>query len=306
MELDPRRLRVLRAVALRGGVMEAARLLHLTPSAVSQQLTQLEREVGVALLDRSRRRISLTAAGQLLAARAERIEHELAEARQELTALSGRVSGRVVVASFPTALCHLLVPAFATLARTHPDVRPSAIELEGAAALHELRTGGVDVVISEGDGAEPVHAGLASAAVAEDGYRIAVPSSWPLPRAVRDLAGQPWVAGPPESACGQALDRLAAKHRFTPNRAHVCLNFPGVLALVAAGFGAAILPGLALSDVPAGAVTVTALPVGGSRRLTAVCRAPRSGPEPVTAVLIDALDTAAKSLGLAPAATNPH
>jgi DNA-binding transcriptional LysR family regulator len=306
MELDPRRLRVLRAVAVRGGVMEAARLLHLTPSAVSQQLTQLEREVGIALLDRSRRRISLTAAGQLLAGRAERIEQELVEARQELAALSGRVSGPLVVASFPTALCHLLVPAFTALAGSHPDVRPSAIELEGAAALHELRTGTVDVVITEGDGPEPARPGLANAAFAEDGYRIAVPRGWPDPRTVRDLADRPWVAGPPESACGQALDRLGARHRFTPRRAHVCLNFPGVLALVAAGFGAAIVPGLALSDVPAGAVTVTGLPVGGSRRLTAVCRAPRSGPEPVTAVLIDALDTAAQALGLTPAASTPH
>uniref|UniRef100_UPI000AC3BA4A helix-turn-helix domain-containing protein n=1 Tax=Streptomyces scabiei TaxID=1930 RepID=UPI000AC3BA4A len=63
MELDPRRLRVLRAVALRGGVVDAAKVLHLTPSAVSQHLAQLEREVGQPLVDRSRRRAGLTPAG---------------------------------------------------------------------------------------------------------------------------------------------------------------------------------------------------------------------------------------------------
>ena len=302
MQLDPRRLRVLRAVAVRGGVMEAARLLHLTPSAVSQQLSQLEHEVGLPLLDRSRRRISLTAAGRLLAERAERIEHELAEARRDLTALSGRVSGPVVVAAFPTAIRHLLVPAFAALARTHPDVCPSVVELEGSPALHELRTGAVDVVIAESDAPEPARPGLAAVALADDDYRIAVPSTWtPAPRTIRDVADRPWVAAPPDSACGQALDRLAAKHAFSPRRAHTCLEFPAVLALVAGGLGAAILPTLALADLDDDAVTVTLVPIDGSRRLTAVRRAPRSGPEAVAAILIDALKDAAQGVGLTPA-----
>lgn len=302
MELDPRRLRVLRAVAVRGGVTDAARLLHLTPSAVSQQLTLLEQEVGLALLDRSRRRIALTTAGHLLAARAERIEQELIEARRDLTALSGRVTGPVVVAAFPTAIRHLLVPAVKALAGTHPEVRPSIVELEAGPGLRELRTGGVDVVITESDRPEPERPGLAAVALADDEYRIAVPSSWtPVPRTVRDLAEQPWVAAPPDSASGQALDRLAAKHRFTPKRAHTCLEFPAVLSLVAAGFGAAILPTLALADVPAGAVTITPVSITGSRRLTALHRSPRSGPEPVTVTLIEALHEAAHALALTPA-----
>lgn len=300
MELDPRRLRVLRAVALRGGVMDAARLLHLTPSAVSQQLTQLEQEVGVALLDRSRRRIALTAAGWLLAERAERIEQELAQARRDLTALSGRVSGPVVVAAFPTAIRHLLAPALATIARDHPDVRPSVIELEGPPALHELRTGGVDVVIAEGDRPIVEPPGLRAVPLADDEYRIAVPRGW-SPRSVRELANRPWVAAPTDSACGAALERLAAKHRFSPVRAHTCLEFPAVVALVAAGLGAAILPSLALGDVPTDTVAVTSLPVGGARRLTALCRAPRSGPEPVATTLIDALREAVRAVGLTPA-----
>jgi DNA-binding transcriptional LysR family regulator len=302
MELDPRRLRVLRAVALRGGVVDAARLLHLTPSAVSQQLTQLEQEVGLALLDRSRRRVSLTAAGKLLAARAERIEQELAEARRDLATLSGRVSGPVVVAAFPTAIRHLLVPAFGALSRTHPDVAPSVVELEGPEALRELRTGGVDVVIAEGDAPEPTRPGLAAVALADDDYRIAVPRSWtPAPRTVHDLADRPWVAAPPATPGGQARGRLATRHGFTPIRAHTCLEFPGVLALVAGGLGAAILPTLALVDLADDAVTVTTVPIDGSRRLTALCRAPRSGPEPVAAILVDALVQAARALGLTPA-----
>ena len=78
MDIDPRRLRILRAVALRGGVTDAARLLNLTASAVSQQLMQLETEAGVSLINRNQRRVTLTAAGELLARWAERIEQSLA------------------------------------------------------------------------------------------------------------------------------------------------------------------------------------------------------------------------------------
>jgi DNA-binding transcriptional LysR family regulator len=297
MDIDPRRMRVLRAVALRGGIMDAARLLHLSPSAVSQQIRQLEREVGIPVLDRSRRRVELTPAGRLLAARADRIEAELAEARRELAMLSGRVSGPVVAAAFPTAIRHLLVPAIGQLARTHPDVRPSVVDLEGPEALHELGTGGIDVLITERDGGhqESPPPGVAVRALLDDDYRVVVPAGWEASvGSIGDLAGGPWIAGPAGSACVQALDRLAGEYRFSPRRAHVCLEFPAVLALVAGGLGAAVVPLLALADVPADAIRVTAIPSVGFRRLSALFRTTPSGPEPVVAAMLGALERAAE------------
>jgi DNA-binding transcriptional LysR family regulator len=301
MEIDPRRLRVLRAVALGGGVMNAARLLHLTPSAVSQHLAQLEREVGLTLVDRSRRRVELNEAGSLLAARAERIEHELAEARRELAALSGRVSGAVVVAAFSTAIRHLLVPAIALLSQTHPDVHPRVFDLEGPPAERELRIGGIDVLITERDAGEhgPMPDGLAERVLGDDPYRVVVPTRWTIrPGSVSDLADRPWISGPPESACGQALDRLAGQHSFTPQRPHICLEFPSVLGLVTGGFGAAIVPMLALRDADPDAVAVTDISVGGARRLAAAYRVSRAGIEPVVTVTLDALSESADRLGL--------
>ncbi|WP_051814144.1 LysR family transcriptional regulator [Kitasatospora sp. MBT63] len=317
MEIDPRRLRVLHAVAVRGGVMEGARLLHLTPSAVSQQIAQLERETGVKLLDRTHRRVELTAAGRLLAARAERIERELADARRELAALSGRAVGRVVVAAFPTAVRHLVVPAIGRLAVDHPDIELSVVDTEGQAALRELRTGAVDVVIAEQDAALASASASASAAapagtgdrerrtgiavrtVLEDEYRIVVPPGWAARiRTVADLAAVPWIAAPPESACGQALARLAAEHALTPRRAHVCMEFPAVLALVEAGLGAAVVPLLALAGVPQGRVAAAALPGVGHRVVSVHHRAGAAGPEPVVAAVVGALvDAAAAAAG---------
>jgi DNA-binding transcriptional LysR family regulator len=299
MEIDPRRLRVLRAVALRGGVMDAARLLHLTPSAVSQQLAQLEREVGVPLVDRSRRRVELTPEGRLLATRAERIESELLAARRELAAMSGRVSGPVVAAGFLTAIRRLLVPALERLAATHPEVEPSVVELEDAPALRELRTGGIHVAIAERDAEAPGPGvrGIAVEPLLDDEYRVVVPEAWATrPRSILELAATPWVASPPERSCGAALERLAAEHGFTPRRAHVCSEFPSVLALVGAGHGAAIVPLLALADGPADAVAVTSIPGAGFRRLSALHRAGAS--EPVVGVMLGALREAAAALAV--------
>ncbi|MCP2314496.1 LysR family transcriptional regulator [Kitasatospora paracochleata] len=309
MELDPRRLRVLHAVAVRGGVMDAARLLHLTPSAVSQQLTQLEREVGQPLVDRSRRRVGLTPAGRLLAARAARIEQELAEARQELLRVSGRASGPVAIAGFSSAICHLLVPALRRLAEAQPDLKPRVVELEGPEALRELRTGGLDLVVAEydvgGQGAAADPTGLTAAPVADDEYRVVLPADWsPAPGSVRDLADRPWVASPPGTACGRALERISAEYGFTPRHAHTALEFPTVLALVAAGLGAAIVPTLALSGTGTDFVTLPALPVAGHRRIAALRRASGSGPDPLTDAVVTALREAATALGLKPPAGN--
>jgi DNA-binding transcriptional LysR family regulator len=292
MEIDPRRLRVLRAVALREGVMDAARLLHLTPSAVSQQLAQLEREVGVPLVDRTRRRVELTVAGRLLAARAGRIEAELEAAARELSALSGRVAGRVVVAAFQTAIRHILTPTLRRLAAEHPDVQLSVVELEGPAALRELRTGGLDIVVTETDGgATPARPrGVTIAPLLEDEYRVVVPAAWASrARSLAALATAPWVASPVENSCGRALERLARQHGFHPRRAHVCLEFPAVLALVAAGEGAAIVPLLGLVDAPARTVAVTAIRGVGFRWVAAAHRATGRDPEPLVRVVIDGL-----------------
>lgn len=275
--------------------MRAAEALHLTPSAVSQQLAQLEREVRLPLVDRSRRRVTLTPAGRVLAGYAERIEEELVEARRELIRFTERLAGPVAIAAYPTVIRHLLLPAIGALAQEHPKIVPSIREMYGPPALHALRLGEVDVAITEQDMSLPlpVQPSIAVHPLYVDEYRIVAPPGWPeIPREVADLAELPWVAGVPDQACGQALERLAGLHGFTPRRVHVIQEFPPTLALVAAGHGVAIVPELALLEVPAGEVVVTDIGGVGARRIDAVTRVSRtrSGePDPVQAVVVSAL-----------------
>jgi DNA-binding transcriptional LysR family regulator len=304
MDLDPRRLHILRAVAMRGGVTDAARLLNLTPSAVSQQLSQLELEVGIALINRTQRRVTLTAAGKMLALRAERIEQELTEAKLELTALSGSVKGSVTIAGFETAIRYLLVPTFSILARTHPDLHPHVIEeVDEAKAIRELRTGGMDMLITEREDhhPEPNYHNLAINALMDDDYRIVVPTAWePTPNSIRDLEDLPWVVGPPESACGQALLRLTEKYSFKPRCDHVCNEFPTMLSLVSANLGAAILPTLALGGINSESITITPISTSCARKLSVVYRAPRFSPEPTVAAVVTALEEAVRGMGFTP------
>src|SRR5688572_15100571 len=116
--LDVRRLRVLAAVAGEGSFSAAAEALTLTQSAVSQHVAALEREVGVALVERGTRPVELTEAGLALVRHATGIFARLDGAEHELAEIAGRRAARLRFGSFPTALATLAPPAFAHFRRT--------------------------------------------------------------------------------------------------------------------------------------------------------------------------------------------
>src|SRR3979409_2368795 len=128
--LDTRRLRVLREVANRGSFSSAAEALDYTQSAVSQQIARLEAEVGMTLIERRPRGLRLTAAGEALVEHTDAILARLAAAEAELEALTGLRSGRLRMASFPTAGATLMPLAIAAFSAAHPGVELTLIEGE--------------------------------------------------------------------------------------------------------------------------------------------------------------------------------
>lgn len=288
MPLDPRRLAVLRAVADAGGVLAAAKVLHLTPSAVSQHLARLERETGVTLLDRSAagKPSSLTPAGRLLAEHAARLAVVLAEAERDLAKLTGQVTGQVVIGAFPTLIQHLVGPAAAQVHAATPYVRVSIRELDPEPALAALRAGTVDLVTTESY-PDTSLSGLDGTRLLDDPFRILTPPGWGPD--LNAALTKPWVGSPPGTAVHAALDRLAAEHGITLRREHEVLEYPAAIALVTAGLAAAVIPGLALPDELPPGVRILDAPALGARRIGVLYRAGRHEPSPAARLVLQAL-----------------
>lgn len=299
MPTDPRRLAVLLAVHRAGGVLAAADLLHVTPSAVSQQIARLEAEEGVPVLDRGPRGATLTAAGRILAEAAERIESELVEARKSLAALGGELSGRVTVAGFQTAIRAVVAPTFAVVAERHPGIELVVEERDPAESMRRLREGDADVVLLERDEDADTHVprGQRDVVLLEEPWRLVLPGSVATPTQLSDLAGVTWLAAERNTAAARAMGRVTSA-LGSPTVRHVYYDFDVALALVAAGQGVGLLPALALQGELPDGVTVATVPGLGSRRLVARHRATRREPGPAVVAVIEELLAVASGLDL--------
>ena len=137
--IDARRLRVLREVAQQGTLAAAADALHLTPSAVSQQLAALEREVGQPVIERNGRGVRLTGAAEVLVGHANLVLAQLEAAAADVAAYAEGVVGTVRVAGFATALGELVAPAVVALRASHPRLDADRRGAGGAGVLPRAR-----------------------------------------------------------------------------------------------------------------------------------------------------------------------
>lgn len=118
--LDMRRLRLLRELQLRGTLAAVAAALHQSPSSVSQQLTLLEKEVGVELLRRAGRKVQLTPQAEILVAHTTSVLERLELAESELAASITEAIGTVRIAVFQSAALALMPDTLARLSGDHP------------------------------------------------------------------------------------------------------------------------------------------------------------------------------------------
>lgn len=297
MHLSPDRLLILRAVAAAGGVGAAARQLHLAPSGISQHLARLERETGLVLVDRfysgGQRPLRLTAAGQRLAAHGSRLAEVLADAADDVYALSERLSGTVNLGAFSSVMTRLVVPAISDLEQRAPGVTVRVHEMSEALALSALRGGDLDVVLVEDEVVDrSARPGLEQTWLLDDPYRVVLPAAWPGPRSLDDLGNRPWISGPAGTAVQLVLDRVRHSTGLDLPATHVCEEFAAVLALVEAGLGASVVPVLALPVEERPGLRVTGLAEFGVRQLSAVTVAVRR-PPPLIAEVLHALVAAA-------------
>src|SRR4051794_8221603 len=145
--MELRRLRLLDEFARRGTVAAVAEALSYSPSSVSVQLAELEREAGMPLLRRSGRNLELTTAGVRLAEHAAEALTADEAVRAELAKLASTARGTVRLTFVQTPALALLSAALSALADSAPDLRVEVVQRETAPALAELRSRAVDVVV---------------------------------------------------------------------------------------------------------------------------------------------------------------
>lgn len=288
---DVTRLRLLREVGLRGSIAGAARTVGLTPSAVSQQLAQLEREAGTPLLDRSPRGVALTGAGQALADRAGEVLDVLDAARADLDRLTGSVTGSVAVASVASAAATVLSDAVCAL---RPAIEVSVVAAEPGRGIGLLLSGDVDVAVV--DEYDLVPLALPETAVireldTEPLVAVLPAGAKQRPVTLAELADADWVLPPEDAACGRAVRAACRTAGFEPRARWETDDMLLLARAVAAGHGVTVLPRRSVAEGVAGIAVRTLREPRLSRRLLAVARGSVAA-RPVVSTLLDALGDA--------------
>ncbi|GEA81524.1 LysR family transcriptional regulator [Cellulomonas uda] len=244
--MDVRGLQALRAVATQGGVTAAARVLHLTPSAVSQQLAHLERGVGVPLTERAGRGVRLTAAGRALADAAVDVAVAVERAAAAVDRLRAHPGGTVRVSAFASG-AQLLLPGLLARAAALPGVVVECSDDDVAQDAFVALTDEIDVVVAHrGDDSPGWGPGVVVRHLLREPLDVALAPAHPLAgRAAlepRDLADEDWVAVREGFPVARVLDAIGARAGVTPRVRHRINDFHVVAALVGAGHGVSLLP----------------------------------------------------------------
>jgi DNA-binding transcriptional LysR family regulator len=240
--LDLRRLRTLASIARHGSFSQAAHELHFTQSAVSQQISTLERDLGVTLLHRNP--VALTEAGAALCARFEAAVAHLAAAHVELEAFRPGNARRIRIATASGLTSKLMVAAVEAAAKRALDVRVASLDPE--ASLAAVRRGDADVALTYAfDASQPKHDELEVTRLLRDHLTVALPADHAArgQQAVTlsSLAGERWIdvpsgglprelRGSTPNGGGQSRPRIESE------------SFHHAQELVAAGLGIALVP----------------------------------------------------------------
>jgi len=284
--IDLGRLRALDAIAKHGTVMAAGSALRCTPSAISQQLSKLERETKTTLVEKDGRRLRLTDAGRILADHATRVLAAVDEAESALAAHRDTVSGRVNIASFATA-CRALMPyALRQLAREYPQLATGLLECNPREALDAMVRGHADLAFID-DWPEvsiDLPAGLSRVELGVDVADLLVPADHRLATATSVMRSQilheRWISALPGAICHEWLLRVLPG--VEPDL--VVGEFETQITLVAAGLGVAMVPRLARPALPAGVRAVAVRPQP-TRRVIVAWRTSAAGRPAIQAAL---------------------
>ena len=245
-----------REVAERASFSGAALALDYTQSVVSHHVAQLERELGVTLVERGKRPVRLTPAGERLHAHSGTILGAARSAEADLRAVAGLETGTLRMGAFLTACASFVPAAIGAFISEHPRVDVRLEQLEPPASLLRLTSGELDLAVvftEQADSPEP-DPRLARVKLADDPYRVALPPGHRLARrrevALADLRDERFTAPRPEGGglrYRAMLERLCRDAGFSPNLAYAVDDVTVARAFVAAGLTVAVVPDMTIA-----------------------------------------------------------
>ena len=271
LHMIDRRIHVLRMLAACGTVTAAAEVLHYTPSAVSQQIRTLGKDLGVELVVHDGRGVRLTPAARALLARVDDLLGTWEEIRAEVAAAGDGSAGasELRLCGFSTAAAALLPSVAARILLERPKCRVLLIEADPGECFDLLLADEADVaVVVATEEVPPVNdPRFEQEALLADPLDLLVPAAHHLTTsssvALRDLSRERWIMDRPGRPYHHLLLAACAGAGFTPAVAHYAREWDTGAAMVAAGFGVALIPRLA--RLPDG-YSVTRIPLDGEPR----------------------------------------
>lgn len=293
------RMRILHAIAANGSLNGAAEALHVTSSAVSQQLSKLEREVGQALVERNGRGVRLTEAAQILVEHTGQILSLVQQAEAALESHRGEISGTLELASFASGARGLVTPALGLLAQQHPKLRVQLSELEPDDSIPAVARGDVDMALAVDWEGAPIELpkSMVKAPIMLDVADVALPVSHPLAHRelleLDEVVGEPWISWGKGSICHDWLHGVLRARGVEPTIAHSVEEHQTKLAMITVGLGAAVIPRLGLGPVPEGVRLVPVQPAL-ARQVFAFWRTDAARRPAITAALSTLREAAAE------------
>ncbi|WP_037915906.1 LysR family transcriptional regulator [Actinacidiphila yeochonensis] len=311
--LNTYRLRVLAAIDRAGSIAGAAREFGLSASAVSHQLSQLEKEAGVGLVERGAQSLRLTAAGRRLSLRGQEVLALLDAAEKDLLAQARADAGHLRIGFFASAGYRLLPQALSRFSGRYPTVELDLVEGEPHRLAESVQQGAIDVLIAFEYPLDPWKPpeGVQVRELLHEPLHLVVPAGHPVGRRahvrLQELAGEQWITSfGTGSPVLSVLERVCALEGFAPNIRCRSDQYEVILGLVRAGMGIALVPSLGINDTTGLQIARVSGP-GLYRRVTAASRP--GNPNPLLNTFIAYLGSVASNLVVAahrPSAPSRH
>ena len=277
MDISLQQLRMLREVAERSTIAAAAESLAFTPSAVSQQLSNLEKATGVAVLERVGRNVQLTDAGRELVRHADALLTQMEAARAALEVVANEVRGELTISVYESVAATLLRPLLTTVADLHPDLVIRTRQLDPDDAVVALARGDIDLAftIDYPHAPSSVRDDVVRDDLLVDPFFAVVPTDDPITGPsvpLADLADRRFIASPRTASCGRCVLAACRSVGFEPDVHHEVDDYQTMMRLAAAGAGVAMVSSLGLR-APVEGVRAIELTPGFSRVVQLAYRA---------------------------------